>query len=146
MEVRRLNRLSRQLREIALRASQNNKDVPLSAGELIVVEYVARHPASTITAIARDTGLAQSRVSTLVHRLADEHVFVCSKDEKDRRQTRVQLLPEVATQVFEEFGSRPIDGALTTVAPHLSTRDAKRIIVLLDELATLMEPPEPDVT
>jgi DNA-binding MarR family transcriptional regulator len=141
MEVRRLNRLSRQLREIALRASQNNGEVPLSAGELLIVEHVARHPASTITDIARETGLAQSRVSTVVRHLSDERVFVCSKDDKDRRQTRVALSPEAAVQAFEESGSRPIDSALVTVVPHLSDDEALRVSTLLDELGTLMEPP-----
>jgi len=143
VEVRRLNRLSRQLREIALRASQNDEDLPLSAGELTVVEYVARHPASTISAIARETGLAQSRVSTLARRLTEDGVFICGKDDQDRRQTRVQLSPEVATQVFEEFGSRPVDGALTTAAPHLTDSDVGKVLRLLDELATLLDPSEP---
>lgn len=142
VEVRRLNRLSRQLREIALRASQDDEELPLSAGELVIVEHVARHPGSTISAIARETGLAQSRVSTVVRHLSDERVFVCSKDSKDRRQTLVALSPEVAVQAFEEFGSRPVDGALATVVPHLSGDQAVRVVSLLDELADLMEPPE----
>jgi len=141
MDVRRLNRLARQLREVALRASQDNQDLPLSASELMIVEHVARHPGSTITAIARETGLAQSRVSTVVRQLVMEHVFDCSKDEADRRQTHVRLSPQAAVQAFEESGSRLIDDALTTVAPHLATSDADRINQLLDELATLMDSP-----
>jgi DNA-binding MarR family transcriptional regulator len=138
-----VNRLARQLREVALRASQDNQDLPISAGELVVVEHVARHPGSTITAIARETGLAQSRVSTVVRDLTREHVFSCTKDDADRRQTRVQLAPHVAKQAFEELGSRPVDDALTLVAPHLTSRDAARAGRLLDELAALMEPPRP---
>lgn len=141
MDVRRLNRLARQLREVALRASQNNQDLPLSASELMIVEHVARFPGSTVTAIARDTGLAQSRVSTVVRDLAKAHVFDCVKDEADRRQTHVQLAPQVAVQAFEEFGSRLIDEALIIVAPHLTTADANRIGQLLDELVSLMESP-----
>lgn len=141
VDVRRLNRLARQLREVALRASQNNQDLPLSASELMVVEHVARHPGSTITAIARETGLAQSRVSAVVRQLADERVFDCGKDDADRRQTRVQLAPQVAVQVFEEFGSRPIGDALAAVVPHLTASDAGRVDQLLEELATLMESP-----
>ena len=141
MDVRRLNRLARQLREVALRASQNNQELPLTASELMVVEHVARHPGSTITAIARDTGLAQSRVSTVVRQLAEARVFDRTKEDADRRQTHVQLAPQAAVQAFEEFGSRPIGDALPTVAPHLTASDARRIDQLLDELATLMEPP-----
>jgi len=142
VDVRRLNRVARQLREVALRASQDNQDLPLSASELMVVEHVARHPGSTITAIARETGLAQSRVSTVVRQLAKERVFDCGKDDADRRQTHVRLSPQAAVQAFEESGSRLIDDALLTVAPHLTTSDASRIDQLLDELASLMESPD----
>lgn len=141
MEVRQLNRLSRQLREIALRASQNGAELPLSVSELAIVEHVARHPAETITSIARSTGFAQSRVSTVVRALTDQGVLVCSRNVKDRRQTRVQLDPKVAELTFQEYGSRPVEHSLREVLPHLSGSDAARAGALLDELAALLSPP-----
>ena len=139
MEVRRLIRLARQLREIALKASQGGGDLPLSIGELAIVENVARHPDSAITEIARSTGLAQSRVSRVVQELSNEGVLQLWKDPKDRRQTRVRLDPDIYRQTFEEYSSRTITQALGDATPHLTPAERERASELLAELADLLK-------
>ncbi|HEX3783624.1 MAG TPA: MarR family transcriptional regulator [Pseudonocardiaceae bacterium] len=139
MDVQRLNRLARQLREIALKASQDGAELPISFGELAVVESVARNPDSTITDIVRGTELAQSRVSRVVHALAADGVFITTRDPNDRRQTRVRLDPKVRKQMFEDFGSRSVSAALAETSPRLSDENIARAEQLLDELADLID-------
>ena len=139
MDVLRLNRLARQLREIALKASQAGAELPVSVGELTVIENVARRPDSTISDISRSTGLAQSRVSKVVQDLAEKGVFQCRKDANDRRQTRVRLHPAVREQTFEEYGKRSVDRALADAFPCLDTAAVTRAVALLGELADLLD-------
>ncbi len=139
MNVRRLNKLSRQLREIALKASQDGTEFPLSTGELAIVENVARNPDITITELVQRTGLAQSWVSKVVRGFSDQGIFQCSQNPKDRRQTRVRLDPKAHRDAFENHGSRPIDNALEAAAPHLSSESLARAKVLLNELADLLD-------
>jgi DNA-binding MarR family transcriptional regulator len=134
----RLNRLARRLREIALKASQGGAEVPLSVGELAVFEAVARTPDSTISEISRATGLAQSWVSTIVRDLSQQRVVQQTKAAEDRRQTRVRLDPEVHRLSFEDYGARPIDGAVIEVAPHLDASGVQRVTELLLELDQLL--------
>jgi DNA-binding MarR family transcriptional regulator len=138
MEVRRLIRLARQLREIALKASQDGDDLPLSIGELAIVEHVARNPDSAITEIARGTGLAQSRVSRVVRELGGEGVFHLVKNPQDRRETRVRLDPNTYRQTVEDYSSRPISQALAEATPYLSKAERERAGKLLTELADLL--------
>jgi DNA-binding MarR family transcriptional regulator len=147
MDVLHLNRLARLLREVALRASQNGQELPISASELAVIENVARHPDSTISAISHSTGLAQSRVSTIVRDLTDEGVLEQRKLPPDRRETRVRLNPTTESQAFDEFGARPVDEALSGAAPHLSAEEVARVLLLLEELLNLLDHPhEPGTT
>jgi DNA-binding MarR family transcriptional regulator len=139
VDVLQLNRLARQLREIALKASQGGADLPISVGELAILENVARYPNSTISEISRSTGLAQSRVSKVVRELSEEGVFHHSKDPNDRRQTRVRLDAKVRRQTFEDYGSRPIDEALSDAVSHLDAAGVERVKELLAELSGLLE-------
>ncbi|MFL6137191.1 MAG: MarR family winged helix-turn-helix transcriptional regulator [Frankiaceae bacterium] len=139
VDVVRLNRLARQLREVALRASQDGAELPVSVSDLTVIESVARHPDCTISEISRSTGLAQSRVSTIVQELTKEGVFHCHKDAEDRRQTRVRLHPAAHEQTFEQHGKRSIDGALAVAFPHLDAGAVERVIALLSELADSLD-------
>jgi DNA-binding MarR family transcriptional regulator len=138
VDVIRLNRLARQLREIALKASQGGAELPISVGQLAVVEAVARNPDSTVSMISKSTGLAQSWVSKIVRELSDQGVFAHSKDPHDRRQTRVRLDPEIHRQTFEDHGVRPIDDAVADIASHLDATGVRRVTELLVELDGLL--------
>jgi DNA-binding MarR family transcriptional regulator len=138
VDVIRLNRLARRLREIALKASQGGAELPISVGELSVVEAVARTPDSAISEISRTTGLAQSWVSAIVRDLSQQGVFQQTKDPNDRRQTRVRLDPEIRRTSFEDYGTRPIDHAVMQAAPHLDASGLQRVKQLLAELDQLL--------
>jgi DNA-binding MarR family transcriptional regulator len=138
VDVVELNRLSRRLREIALRASQHGGELPISASELAIVEYVARHPHCSIGEISQSTGLSQSQVSKRVRLLSDNGVFETGVHPGDRRVTTVRLALATRRQVFEEYGSRSIESTVATVVPTLSPEQAYRIVQLLEELAELL--------
>jgi DNA-binding MarR family transcriptional regulator len=137
VDVIRLNRLARRLREIALKASQGGAELPISVGELSVVEAVARTPDSSISELSRASGLAQSWVSKIVRELSEQGVFQQTKDPDDRRQTRIRLTPEIHHRAFHEYGARPIGEAVSEAAPHLDARGVQRVKELLLELDQL---------
>ncbi|MFE4977934.1 MarR family winged helix-turn-helix transcriptional regulator [Kitasatospora sp. NPDC056651] len=139
MDVLRLHRLARQLREVALKASRGGEDSPISVGDLAVLENVARYPDSSIGEISQRAGLAQSRVSKIVQDLVEAGVFQANKDAKDRRQTRVRLHPDAHQKTFEDYGKRPVDSALSETFPHLDDAGQARATELLNELADLLD-------
>lgn len=145
VDVVALTRLARVLREIALDASQDGRELPVTAGELALIEAVARHPGSSIRELCGWTGLAQSWVSTLARQLADKGVVTLAPDPADRRRTRVLLEPETARRAHHEEGRRPIGDAVARALPHLGATDAARLERLLAEAHTLVAGPgEPD--
>jgi DNA-binding MarR family transcriptional regulator len=138
IDVIALSRLARILREVALDASQGGHDLPVTAGELTIVEAVARRPGSSIRELCEATGLAQSWVSTLTRQLADKGVVVLEVDPADRRRTMARLAPEAARRTFEQEGRRPIGEAWTRSLPHLDPRDAARVEALLAEVHAIV--------
>ena len=91
MKAADLHRLARSVREIALRSTGNTGEDHVNAGELAVLEDVARNPGATIGEITRRTGLAQSLVSRITHAMAETGVVVTKMDARDRRKIRVDL-------------------------------------------------------
>lgn len=112
MDVARLHRLARTLREVAAAAAaEAADDQPLSAGQLAVVEDLARHEATTVGEVARRTGLAQSLVSTTVAGLRGAGVVTARTDAGDRRRILVTLADDARSQMLSRSG-RPVAGAL----------------------------------
>lgn len=63
-----------------------------------IMRHVHRHPGSTVSEIARRTGIAKSNVSTVVEDLAGEGLLNKQPDERDRRLVRIY-----PTQKADEF-------------------------------------------
>lgn len=125
MRAADLHRLARTLREIALTATENTGEEAVNAGELAVLEDVARNPGSTMSDITARTGLAQSLVSRIVHGMADAGALTIHTDQQDRRKVRIDLHPRARTLILER-ASMPIADAIAERAPGLSAseRDA----------------------
>ncbi|MFT2712850.1 MarR family winged helix-turn-helix transcriptional regulator [Clavibacter sp. Sh2126] len=140
IDVVALSRLARILREVALDASQGGRDLPVTGGELALIEAVARQPDSTIRRLCETTGLAQSWVSTLARQLADKGVLRLEADPADGRRTLVRLAPETARRALHEEGRRPIGDALTRALPHLDAADAAELERLLTRAHALIAP------
>ncbi|MFT2753694.1 MarR family winged helix-turn-helix transcriptional regulator [Clavibacter sp. Sh2088] len=135
-----LSRLARILREVALDASQGGRALPITGGELTLIEAVARQPGSTIRELCQATGLTQSWVSTLARQLSDKGVVRLEADPADRRRTRVRLDPETARRALHEEGRRPVGDALTRALPHLDASDAAELERLLARVHALVAP------
>lgn len=146
MDAGRLHRLSRTLREIATAATAEAGDDRVSAGDLAIIEDLARHDGTTVGEVARRTGLAQSLVSTTVAGLREGGVVTSEPDPGDRRRTLITIEGSVREHVFSERALRPVDVALTSavraVQPEAADEevDARTEAAgrLLDELATLL--------
>lgn len=121
-----LHRLARTLREIALRATENTGDDRVNAGELAVLEDIARNPQSTISQITGRTGLAQSLVSRIARGMADAGAVTIETDHADRRKVRVDLDPRVRRVILERAGNT-IDEAIAISTPGL-TEDERRTL------------------
>jgi len=137
MRASELHRLARVLREIALEATGNTGADRVNAGQLAVLEDVARHPRSTIGDITERTGLAQSLVSRIVHAAATDHALTVEQDETDRRRVRVELAGEVREAILDRSRNSTED-AIATYTPHLGAEDRERLGHHLEEAAALL--------
>lgn len=137
MRAAELHRLARTLREIALEATGNTGADSVTAGELAVLEDIARHPRSTIRDITERTGLAQSLVSRIVHAGAAEGALAVGKDDLDRRKVRVDLTAGTRNTILER-ASNTIDDAIATHAPQLQADERAALEQHLAQAAALL--------
>lgn len=114
------------LREIALLATENTGDDRVNAGELAVLEDVARNPCSTISDITRRTGLAQSLVSRITHDMADAGAITIRPDSADRRKVRIDLEPSTRVMILER-ASNTISASISTTTPRLSASERRAL-------------------
>lgn len=146
MDAGRLHRLARMLREIATAATAEAGDDRVSAGDLAIIEDLARYDGTTVGEVARRTGLAQSLVSTTVAGLRRGGVVTSEPDPGDRRRTLITIEGSVREHVFSERALRPVDVALRfavrTADPDVDDAEVDARVEtagrLLDELATLL--------
>ncbi|GAA2020209.1 winged helix-turn-helix transcriptional regulator [Nakamurella flavida] len=118
MRAAELHRLARTLREIALEATGNTGPDRVNAGELAVLEDVARHARSTVGDITTRTGLAQSLVSRIVRSMAAAGALTVEPDTDDRRKVRIALTPATRTAILSRAAGTTRD-ALTAATPGL---------------------------
>ncbi|WP_154606166.1 MarR family winged helix-turn-helix transcriptional regulator [Arthrobacter sp. AQ5-05] len=119
MRAAELHRLARELRAIALVATKNIGSDRVNAGELSVLEDIARNPGATIAEITHRTGLAQSLISRITHAMADAEILTIDSDASDRRKVRIDLVPDVRAMILERANSS-ISEAIATCTPRLS--------------------------
>lgn len=122
MRAADLHRLARTLREVALLATENTGEDRVNAGELAVLEDIARNPGSTISDITRRTGLAQSLVSRITHGMADGGALTIQRDSSDRRRVRVDLKPTTRKMILQRANNN-IAVAVAETTPRLSDRE-----------------------
>ena len=135
MNAAQLHRLARRLREVALATSGDGDEEHISAGELAIVEDVARHPGTSIGGISRRTRLAQSLVSRTVSAMRDAGVFTTEPDPADRRKLLVDIDSETRLRLFRDRGSRPIEEELLGALPGIEPGEFERVVSMLEEVA-----------
>ncbi|HTN57871.1 MAG TPA: MarR family transcriptional regulator [Protaetiibacter sp.] len=139
MRAADLHRLARELREIALRATGNTGDDRINAGELAVMEDIARHPRSAISEITRRTGLAQSLVSRITRAMAGAGAVVIESDPSDRRKVRVSLHESTRATALDR-ADNPVTDAIAAAVPALTREQRARLEHHLTEAARLLHP------
>ena len=137
MRAADLHRLARAVREIALLSTQNTGEDRVNAGELAVLEDIARNPGATIGEITRRTGLAQSLVSRITHAMAQAGVVVTAVDDLDRRKIRVDLDPATRSQIMDRAGNT-ISPALRERTPSLTPAERSMLEHHLEEAERLL--------
>ena len=135
-----LHRLAHLLREIATTATADPGELPVAPGYLAVVEDIARHAGTSVSEVARRTGLAQSLVSRTVAALRESHVVVSSPDPADGRRSLISLDPTTRAGLFRARAARSIEPAVRAHRPELAEKDQLRVGKLLDDLAARLQP------
>ncbi|GAA1880026.1 hypothetical protein GCM10009715_28190 [Paeniglutamicibacter psychrophenolicus] len=125
------------MREIALLSTENTGEDRVNAGELAVLEDIARNPGATIGEITGRTGLAQSLVSRITHAMAEAGVVVTAVDDLDRRKIRVDLDPAARSQIIERAGNA-ITPALRAQTPSLTPAERSTLEHHLEEAERLL--------
>lgn len=139
MDAADLHHVARSLRRIALDATGNTGDDRINAGELAVFEDITRFPGSSIRDITERTGLAQSLVSRIVHAAAAENALTVLPDPHDRRRVRVELTASTAEAISHRAGL-PVDAALASHTPQLTTDERQRLSQHLTAISDLLRP------
>lgn len=137
MRAADLHRLARLLREIALQATGNTGPDRVNAGELAVLEDIARHPGSTIGDVTGRTGLAQSLVSRIVRGAADEGALVVEPDQQDRRRVRISLSDRTRAAILDRAGNS-VQDAVAAAAPALSPAEREELVSHLQAASDLL--------
>ncbi|MFF0630510.1 MarR family winged helix-turn-helix transcriptional regulator [Streptomyces sp. NPDC004296] len=96
MEMSDLYQLGRRLTEIALE-DMGAGELGLAPGEFLVLQDLYLNSRSPVGDIAKRTGLAQSRVSTIVRALVGRGWVTTTTDPTDGRKTLVDLTEDVRT-------------------------------------------------
>lgn len=131
-----LYQLGRRLAEIAL--EDMGADVPdLAPGEFLVLQDLYLHGSSAVGAIAKRTGLAQSRVSTSVRALVDRGWVATAADPADGRRTLVDLTETVRAAGKQRRAGRA-DKPLTSALAEVDDKERAELIAALTRLHQLL--------
>lgn len=138
MDAGQLHKVARLLREVALDATADPGETPVSAGDVAIAEDITHHEKASVGEIAARTGLAQSLVSRTVAKLHDAGVVVTERDPDDGRRVLISIAPSVRTGLFRSRARRPVEPALRSRYPDSSEAEIARVVALLQELADIL--------
>lgn len=140
MDAGQLHRVARLLREVALDATADPGETPVSAGDVAIAEDIAHHNKVSVGEIAVRTGLAQSLVSRTIAKMHDAGVVVTERDPSDGRRILISIAPDTRTGLFRSRARRPVEPALRSRYPDSSEAQIARVVALLQELADILTP------
>jgi len=145
MNMSNLVALGRALLRIAEKMGNRVGGREFTFAEIVVLARSYHHERATITDLVRETGLAQSYVSTTVRGLAEEGVLILEVDPGDRRRTIVRIADDVRAYMTS-LKTASIADELREVFAVADEEDLARIISLLEELVAHVDPAVDDVT
>jgi hypothetical protein len=142
MDGEQLHRLGRRLIELSALVTDAPGDMALTLGEAAVLEDVIRHPDSSISAVHRRTGFAQTHVSESVIRLKRYGLLATAGELPHgrlasawRSSTRVRATDEALKTIRRRTSRRVDEVVMRAVADPCR---AGRAISLMDELAEIL--------
>lgn len=112
-------------------------DPELTPGEAAVLESAIFHPGSSVNEISERSGFVQSHVSVSVARLRERGLITTESDPADGRRTRVRAADATVKAIVRRAG-RGVDDSIRRAVGDPD--EARRVTVLLDELADLLLP------
>lgn len=136
MDAGQLHHLARALREIALDATADTGETPVSAGDVAIAEDIAHHEGTSVGEIAARTGLAQSLVSKTVVKMHEAGIVVTAPDPADGRRALISVAPGTRAGLFRARAKRSIEPSLRQRLPDASRVEINELIALLTELAS----------
>jgi DNA-binding MarR family transcriptional regulator len=138
VDAGQLHKVARLLREVALDATADPGETPVSAGDVAIAEDIAHHEKASVGEIAARTGLAQSLVSRTVAKLHDARVVVTERDPDDGRRVLISIAPGVRTGLFRSRARRPVEPTMHSRYPDFSEAEIAHVVALLNELADIL--------
>jgi DNA-binding MarR family transcriptional regulator len=135
MDAGELYRVGRALQALAVEAMVDPDEVA-TAAEIMVVNDVADHPATTITAIAQRSGFSQAAVSKTVAALVAGGVAVAEPDSQDRRRTIVTMEPAAMANLRTRGRRSARDGLQDQ---GMSAEDADALLASAEELSGVLQ-------
>lgn len=138
MDAGQLHKLARVLREIALDATADEGEAPVSAGDVAIAEDIAHHERTSVGEIASRTGLAQSLVSRTVAKMDGAGIVVSEHDPADGRRRLISIAPTVRTGLFRSRARRSVEPSLRARYSQAPDLKVARVLALLQELADLL--------
>ncbi|GAA3214405.1 MarR family transcriptional regulator [Actinocorallia longicatena] len=139
MNASELFLLGRRIQKIAEAAipSDGVGDHPTSTQTVLVVAAdIREHPGTTVTEIARRTGIVQSHISNCVARLRSVETVLAAPDPADRRRTLLHPNPDLPPRA-KVVREAPLEPALAA-----ATTDPEEAMALLERLSALLRTEE----
>ncbi len=136
-----LRSVSRRLFGLARSVAQEHG---LSHSSIAVMRQLHRTPGTTVSEMARQTGLAKSHISTTVESLAETGILEKRRDTKDQRLLRIYLTGKATTH-FEDV-HKTVRARLADVASTLDREQLDAIVIGLEALEQALARHAPDST
>lgn len=139
MNLSELRRLGRALSNAALTSMHTAVDNSLTGTEIAILDCVRVQSDLTVGEIARRSGFAQSRVSTVVADLVARGLLRLADDPADRRRSLVTSTPAMSAVLADSIA---LDATPTLhhLFGDITGDDAERLISALEEIAEAIEP------
>lgn len=126
----------------AMRGPHGDQSPAMPPGLSMVGADVLAHPATSISEIAKRTGLRQSYVSESVARLRDQGMVQTGPDPRDGRRTLVRLAAGHKDRVASHAAA-PVDAALAEALGETDPAALAEIIAALTGLTRRLKPRQP---
>jgi DNA-binding MarR family transcriptional regulator len=138
MDAASLHFVGRKLVMLAERAMAAPEGMPAQpTAELLVLRAVLERPGRTVTDLAAQLAIAQSRISQVVATLESHGLIRRYTDASDRRRQRIK-----PTKRFEEDvrrrGAREASDALAPLFAGVNARERARILATLSRIHDLL--------